>query len=53
MAAWRMSYPRLTIREDAVDRKLMVLEHRHGIGPVVRITPSGRSLLTAAGRSPN
>jgi hypothetical protein len=53
MAAWRMSYPRLTIREDAVDRKLMVLEHRHSIGPVVRITPSGRSLLTAAGRSPN
>jgi hypothetical protein len=53
MAAWRMSCPRLTIREDAVDQKLMAREHRHGIGTVVRITPSGRSLLTSAGRSPN
>ena len=45
--------PRLTIREDAVDRKLMAREHRRGIGTVVRITPSGRNLLTASGRSPN
>ncbi len=52
MAAWRTSCPQLTIWEDAVDRKLVIREHRHGIGATVQITPAGRALLTAAGRLP-
>ncbi len=52
MEAWRTSCPRLTIWEDAVDRKLVVREHRQGIGTMVHITPTGRALLTAAGRVP-
>jgi hypothetical protein len=52
MAAWRTSCPRLTIWEDAVDRKLLAREHRHGIGAIVHITPAGQALLTAAGRWP-
>ncbi|MDA1098198.1 MAG: hypothetical protein O2967_04365 [Proteobacteria bacterium] len=52
MAAWRTSCPRLTIWEDAVDRKLLTREYRHGIGAMVHITPAGRTLLAAAGRMP-
>jgi hypothetical protein len=52
MAAWRTSCPRLPIWEDAVDRKLLIREHRHGVGATVHITPAGQALLTAAGRAP-
>ena len=52
MAAWRTSCPRLPIWEDAVDRKLLIREHRKGIGATVYIIPAGQALLTAAGRLP-
>ncbi len=52
MAAWRTSCPRLTIWEDAIDRKLLSREHRQGIGAMVHVTPAGQALLTAAGRLP-
>lgn len=53
MAAWRTSCPRLTIWEDAVDRKLVTREHRDGHGALVQVTPAGLTLLLAAGRAGN
>ena len=50
MEAWRTSCPRLTIWEDAVERKLLRCENRDGKGAMVRITPSGLALLSASGR---
>ncbi len=50
MEAWRTSCPRLTIWEDAVERKLLRRENRDGRGAMVRITPSGLALLSASGR---
>ncbi len=50
MAAWRTSCPRLTIWEDAVERKLLTREFRQGIGATIHITTAGQALLTAAGR---
>jgi len=53
MAAWRTSCPRLPIWEDAVARKLVTRERAGAGGPMVRVTGSGRSLLSAAGRMPD
>ena len=50
MEAWRTSCPRLTIWEDAVDRGLVVREHRNGVGAVVKATPLGLSRLVEEGR---
>ena len=53
MDAWRTSCPRLPIWEDAVAQKLVIRESNGAAGAMVRATPSGRSLLTAAGRCPD
>jgi hypothetical protein len=46
---WRTSCPRLTVWEEAVDRGYVVRSSdRHG--PVVGITPLGRSFLAENGR---
>ncbi|MDP6688308.1 MAG: hypothetical protein QF384_02315 [Alphaproteobacteria bacterium] len=50
MEAWRTSCPRLTIWEDAVERKLLRREIQAGKGAMVRITPSGLAFLSASGR---
>ncbi len=47
MAAWRTSCPRLPVWEDACDHGLVVREHIHGAGTVVRLTTSGEKLLTS------
>jgi len=52
MEAWRTSCPRLTIWEDAVDRGLVVRQHKGGDGPYVSVTESGLALLQAEGRLP-
>jgi hypothetical protein len=44
MEAWRTSCPRLTVREEANDRGLIVRENVNG-RCVVRITSSGRDVL--------
>jgi hypothetical protein len=44
MEAWRTSYPRLPVWEEANDRGLVVREEVNG-RCVVRITSSGRDLL--------
>ena len=44
MEAWRTSCPRLTVREEANDRGLIVRENVNG-RCVVRIASSGRDLL--------
>ena len=45
MEAWRSSCPRLTVWEDALDRRLV--RERQGM---VEATPEGRALLAARGR---
>lgn len=50
MEAWRTSCPRLPIWEDAVDQGLVVRKYRKGAGAVVKVTQSGRALLSQAGR---
>jgi D-3-phosphoglycerate dehydrogenase len=47
MECWRTSCPRLPVWEDANDRGLVRSEQIEGRS-VVRITPSGRSLLAQA-----
>jgi D-3-phosphoglycerate dehydrogenase len=42
--AWRTSCPKLPVWEDAVDRRLVVMEEVNGRS-IVRITPSGLTLL--------
>ena len=42
---WRTSCPRLTIREDAVDRGYVARESVAGIGVRVAITAGGEKLL--------
>jgi hypothetical protein len=44
MDAWRTSLPRLTVWEEANDRRLIVREHVNGRA-IVRITSSGLALL--------
>jgi hypothetical protein len=53
MEIWRTSCPRLTIWEDAVEPGLVVREHDESNGAMVKVTPSGRSLLMEKGRLPN
>jgi hypothetical protein len=50
--AWRTSCPRLTVWEDAVDRKLVMRTTREGDGAKVAITVSGLRLLREHGRAP-
>lgn len=49
MEAWRTSCPRLPVWEDAVDRGLIARGHANGRS-VVKITPSGRALLSSRRR---
>jgi hypothetical protein len=48
MEVWRTSCPRLPIWEDAVDAGLVVRRVAANLGPIVELTPAGRSLLAAA-----
>jgi hypothetical protein len=50
--AWRTSCPRLTVWEDAVDRKLVMRTTLEGDGAKVAITASGLRLLREHGRAP-
>jgi hypothetical protein len=45
MDAWRTSCPRLTVWEDATDRKLVHIEVVKGRS-LVRVTPAGLELLS-------
>lgn len=49
--AWRTSCPRLTVWEDAFEQGLVARELRSGGRATVAVTPRGRALLRAAGRS--
>ena len=49
--AWRTSCPRLTVWEDANDRKLIATEHVNG-RELVRITPAGFAFLEQRRKSP-
>ena len=51
MEAWRTSCPRLSVWEDANDRRLIRIEHA-GARSFVRLTASGRELIAARRRSP-
>lgn len=51
MDAWRTSCPRLTVWEDAVDRGLVRRVNRPGACAMVAVTPGGRQLLEAHGRT--
>lgn len=46
MEAWRTSCPKLPIWEDAVDQGFVVREYHKGAGAVVKVTQSGRQLLS-------
>ena len=50
MEAWRTSCPRLPIWEEAVVQKLVVRESGGAAGAMVRVTPTGRAMLSDAGR---
>jgi hypothetical protein len=50
MDAWRTSCPKLTVWEDASDRRLVAVANSGG-REVVRITAAGHALLERAGRS--
>lgn len=52
MEAWRSSCPRLTIWEDALDRRLVACERDGNRGVIVRATRRGRALLAEQGRLP-
>jgi hypothetical protein len=47
---WRTSCPRLTVWEEAVDRGY-VMRNSDRQGPVVHVTPLGRSFLLEHGRA--
>ena len=51
--AWRTSCPRLTVWEEAVDRKLVMRTTLEGDGAKVAITASGLRLLREHGRAPD
>jgi hypothetical protein len=51
--AWRTSCPRLTVWEEAVDRKLVMRTTLEGDGAKVAITASGLRLLREHGRAPS
>jgi hypothetical protein len=46
MAAWRTSCPRLTVWEDAWDRRLVNRERLESGVVAVTVTPAGRKLLS-------
>jgi hypothetical protein len=52
IGAWRTSCPRLTVWEEAVDRKLVMRTTLEGDGAKVAITASGLRLLREHGRMP-
>ena len=51
MDAWRTSCPKLPVWEDANDRQLLQRENKNGV-EIIRLTPSGRSLLRERRPSP-
>jgi hypothetical protein len=50
--AWRTSCPRLTVWEEAVERRLVMRTTLEGGGAKVAITASGLQLLRRHGREP-
>ena len=50
MEAWGTSCPRLPIWEEAGAQKLVVRESGGAAGAMVRVTPTGRAMLSDAGR---
>ena len=50
MEFWRTSCPRLTVCEDAVDRRLVIRRRTDERPAVVEVTPLGRQALDRAGR---
>jgi len=51
--AWRTSCPRLTVWEEAIERRLVMRTTLGGEGAKVAITASGRRLLREHGRAPD
>ncbi len=51
MDAWRTSCPRLTIWEDANDRRFVVRRQSDGGPAFVEVTPLGRSFLEESRRA--
>lgn len=43
--AWRTSCPRLTVWEDAIERRLVMRQPVEGRGTIVVVTPAGRRFL--------
>jgi hypothetical protein len=50
MEAWRTSCPRLTVWEEALERRLLRRTNVAGQGARVVVTPSGQRLLRNSGR---
>ncbi len=48
--AWRTSCPRLTVWEDAIERKLVMRQPTEGRGTIVIVTEAGRRYLSARRR---
>jgi hypothetical protein len=48
--AWRTSCPRLTVWEDAIDRRFAAREHVAGREVMIRLTDAGRDFLREHGR---
>lgn len=49
--AWRTSCPRLTVWEDAIERKLVMRMPVEGSGTIVVVTEAGRRYLSARRRA--
>ena len=49
--AWRTSCPRLTVWEDAIERKLVMRQPTEGRGTIVVVTEAGRRFLSARRRA--
>jgi|HubBroStandDraft_1064217.scaffolds.fasta_scaffold00055_64 hypothetical protein len=50
MEDWRSSCPRLTVREDSLDRGYVARSESAGTGQMIVLTPSGSRFLGANGR---
>ena len=50
--AWRTSCPRLTVWEEACERRLVTRRFVPGVGASVHVTADGRAFLARHGRSP-
>ena len=50
MDAWRTSCPKLTVWEDAIDRKYVIVKRENGQDLLVDLTPLGRAFLEENGR---